>query len=49
MGEDILKVNVHGKEVPVVFEQNSYMPIVSMQIIFRNSGSLYDTKPAWHI
>jgi len=44
MGEDILKVNVHGKEVPVVFEQNSYMPIVSMQIIFRNSGSLYDTK-----
>jgi predicted Zn-dependent peptidase len=44
MSQEIEKVNVNGVEVPLIFEQNSYLPIVSMQIVFKASGALYDTK-----
>jgi len=44
MSEEILKVDVSGTEVPVIFEKSDYVPIVSMQIVFRDSGALYDSK-----
>jgi len=44
MSQDIVKVDVDGVEVPLIFEQNSYLPIVSMQIVFKASGALYDSK-----
>jgi len=31
-------------EVPFIFEEDKNLPIVSMQLIFKNSGSLTDTK-----
>ncbi|MBN2767887.1 MAG: insulinase family protein [Campylobacterales bacterium] len=40
MGSSIEKININGSEVPVIFEQNNYLPIVSMQIVFENSGEL---------
>jgi predicted Zn-dependent peptidase len=42
MSAVIEKVNVSGTEVPVIFEKSSYVPIVSMQIVFRESGSAYE-------
>jgi predicted Zn-dependent peptidase len=44
MSQEIVKVDVDGVKVPLIFEQNSYLPIVSMQIVFKASGALYDTK-----
>ena len=44
MSAEIKKVDVTGTKVPMVFEESSYVPIVSMQIVFKDSGSLYDTK-----
>ena len=44
MSEEILKVDVSGTEVPVIFEKSDYVPIVSMQVVFRDSGALYDSK-----
>ena len=44
MGEDIVKLNVDGVQVPLIFEESRYVPIVTMQIVFRDSGALYDTK-----
>ncbi|HFS82654.1 MAG TPA: insulinase family protein [Epsilonproteobacteria bacterium] len=44
MSAEIKKVTVMGTEVPMVFEASSYVPIISMQIVFKDSGSLYDTK-----
>ena len=44
MSAEIKKVTVSGIEVPVIFEKSKYVPIVSMQIVFRDSGALYDTK-----
>jgi len=42
MSQEVEMVNVDGVEVPLIFEKSSYLPIVSMQIVFRNSGALYD-------
>ena len=44
MGAEIKKIDISGSEVPVIFEKSKYVPIVSMQIVFRDSGALYDTK-----
>jgi len=44
MSEEIKMINVSGTEVPMIFEKSDYVPIVSMQIIFRDSGALYDSK-----
>jgi predicted Zn-dependent peptidase len=45
MSEEIQKVTVAGTEVPIIFEKSGFLPIVSMQIVFRNSGALYADKP----
>ena len=35
-------VNVNGVEVPVIFERDTRLPIVSMQLVFQKSGSIED-------
>lgn len=35
-------LDINGVKVPLIFEKNSALPIVSMQVIFKNSGSLFD-------
>ena len=35
------KVEIKGVEVPVIFEEDKTLPIISMQVIFKNSGSLF--------
>jgi len=35
-------VNVNGIDVPVIFERDTRLPIVSMQLVFQNSGSVED-------
>jgi predicted Zn-dependent peptidase len=42
MSQGIEKVDVNGTQVPIVFEKSSYVPLISMQIVFTNSGALYD-------
>ena len=36
------KVEIRGVEVPLIFERDSLLPIASMQVVFRYSGSLAD-------
>ena len=38
------QIKVDKKEVPFIFEEDKNLPIVSMQLIFKNSGTLSDTK-----
>jgi predicted Zn-dependent peptidase len=42
MATQIDYVEVKGVKVPVIYEQDSRLPIVSMQLVFRNSGSIRD-------
>ncbi len=39
------EVQVHDTTIPVIFEQNNHLPLVSMQLVFQHSGALSDTKP----
>ncbi len=36
------KVEINGVEVPLIFEEERLLPIASMQVVFRYSGSLAD-------
>jgi len=38
------KINIKGVEVPIVYEQNSALPIVSLQLVIQNAGSIRDGK-----
>jgi predicted Zn-dependent peptidase len=38
-------ITVHGAEIPVIFEQDTYLPLMSMQLIFEDSGALSDLAP----
>ena len=40
MASEILKVDVNGVNVPLIYENDSRLPIVTMQIVFQNSGSI---------
>ncbi len=44
MSQGVEEIEVNGTKVPMVFEESKYLPIVSMQIVFKDSGALYDTK-----
>ncbi|SFV55137.1 Zinc protease-like protein [hydrothermal vent metagenome] len=44
MSKEVEKILVKGIEVPIIFEESTYLPIISMRIVFTNSGSLYDSK-----
>ena len=37
MGNDVLEVNVNEVNIPLVFERDTRLPIVSMQVVFKHS------------
>jgi len=37
-------LEINGTKIPMIFEKDTNLPIVSMQLVFQNSGSLTDTK-----
>lgn len=40
------QVEVNGIEVPMIYEQDTRLPIVSMQLVFQKSGSIEDGESA---
>jgi predicted Zn-dependent peptidase len=38
-------ITVHGAEIPVIYEEDSYVPLMSMQLVFEESGALSDLAP----
>ena len=38
------EVKVDDTTIPVIFEQDNHLPLVSMQLVFTDSGALTDTK-----
>jgi len=46
MGSEVKELDVNGTKVPLVFESDNRLPIVSMQIVFQNGGSISNTKHA---
>jgi len=46
MGSEVIKLDVNGTQVPLIFENDKRLPIVSMQVVFQNAGALANTKHA---
>jgi len=46
MGSEIIDLDVNGTKVPLIFEQDTRLPIISMQLVFQNGGSIANTKHA---
>lgn len=46
MAAKIQYIKVNGLEVPIVFESDKRLPLIEMQFIFQNSGSIKDTEIA---
>ena len=44
MGATIKHINIKGVDVPVVFEQDKNLPILNLQLVFKNSGYIQDSK-----
>jgi predicted Zn-dependent peptidase len=44
MAAIIQEIEIKGSKVPVIFEQEKYLPIVSIQLVFNNAGHLSNTK-----
>jgi len=44
MSQNIHEIEMKGVKVPMIYERSPLLPMVSMQIVFKNSGALYDTK-----
>ena len=44
MSATLETLDINNTKVPFIFEEDKNLPIVSMQLIFQNSGSLTDTK-----
>jgi len=44
MAEMVKEIKVKDALVPVVFEEGKYIPIVSIQLVFKNAGHLSNTK-----
>ncbi len=42
MGAVVKKIEVDGVKIPVIFEKDSSLPVVSMELIFKNAGSIQD-------
>ncbi|MDR1614542.1 MAG: insulinase family protein [Campylobacteraceae bacterium] len=42
MGKSVINVEVKGVLVPVIFEEDKSLPIVSMQLVFLSAGSIED-------
>lgn len=46
MAATVEKIEVGGVNVPVIFEQDKRLPLVTLQFVFKNSGSVIDTTKA---
>ena len=46
MAATIQKIEVNNKEIPVIFEQDNRLPLVTLQFVFTNSGTITDTTKA---
>ena len=46
MAATIETIEVNGKTIPVIFEQDKRLPLVTMQFVFTNSGTITDTTKA---
>ena len=44
MAAFVKEIEVKESKVPVVFEEEKYLPIVSIQLVFKNAGHLNNTK-----
>lgn len=44
MATSVNEITVKDTKIPVVFEEGKYIPIVSMQLVFKNAGHLSNTK-----
>ena len=44
MAETVKEIEIKDAKVPVVFETGNFVPIVSIQLVFKNAGHLSDTK-----
>lgn len=46
MAAKIDTIEINGIDVPVIFEEDTRLPIVTTQLVFQNAGSIRDTKIA---
>ncbi len=46
MAAKVEHIEIEGLKVPVIFEQDSRLPLVNMQFVFQNSGSITDKDKA---
>lgn len=44
MAETVKEIKIKDASVPVVFEEGKYIPIASIQLVFKNAGHLSNTK-----
>ena len=44
MAQMVKEIKIKDVSVPVIFEEGKYIPIVSMQFVFKNAGHLSNTK-----
>jgi len=44
MAQMVKEIKIKDVSVPVIFEEGRYIPIVSMQLVFKNAGHLSNTK-----
>jgi len=45
MAAELFHLSIFGAEIPVIFEEDRYVPLASMQLVFEDSGSLSDLHP----
>lgn len=46
MAATIEQIEINGLKIPVIFESDKRLPLVTMQFVFTNSGTITDTKKA---
>jgi predicted Zn-dependent peptidase len=46
MAATIEYIDIDGKKIPLIFEQDKRLPLVNMQFVFQNSGVITDVKKA---
>ncbi len=42
MAQEMSKIAIHNVDVPIVFEKDTSLPLVSVQLVFKNAGSMED-------
>lgn len=42
VAQEINKIHIHGVDVPIVFEKDASLPLVSVQLVIKNGGSMED-------